>query len=205
LASVCASTPCAGIDDQQRAFARGQTAADFIAEVDMARRVHQIQDIGPAVLGFVIQPDGLRLDGDAALPLDLHRIKVWLLVISRRSETWSIWAGEILNQPVGQKGRFAMVDMGDDGEIHAANLSALKGWEDIVEPLLKALHEPQAPTDALTVLHRLQRLAVVAEMGLGGYDSLHEQFRNNTLPLWSDFATLPATTVTEAEARRPAV
>jgi hypothetical protein len=63
------------------------------------------------------------------------------------------------------------VSIGRNIEIHAANLSALKGWEDIVEPLLKALHEPQAPTDALTVIHRLQRLAVIAEMGLGGYET----------------------------------
>ena len=87
------------------------------------------------------------------------------------------------------------VSVGRNIEIHAANLSALHGWEDIVEPLLKALHEPQSATDALTVIHRLQRLAVIAEMGLGGYASLHEQFRNNTLPLWADFATLPATPI----------
>ena len=40
----------AGIDHQQRAFAGGQAAADLIAEVDMARRVHQVEDIGLAVL-----------------------------------------------------------------------------------------------------------------------------------------------------------
>lgn len=85
------------------------------------------------------------------------------------------------------------VSIGRNIEIHADNLSALKGWEDVTEPLLKQLHEPQSPTDALSVIHRLQRLAVIAEMGLGGYADLYEQFRNNTLPLWSDFATLPAT------------
>ena len=32
-----------GIDHQQRALARGEAAAHFIGEVDMARRVHQVE------------------------------------------------------------------------------------------------------------------------------------------------------------------
>jgi hypothetical protein len=34
------------IDHQQRAFAGGEAAADFIGEVDVARRVHQVELIG---------------------------------------------------------------------------------------------------------------------------------------------------------------
>ena len=39
----------ARVDHQQRAFAGGKTAAHLIGEVDMARRVHQVQGVGLAV------------------------------------------------------------------------------------------------------------------------------------------------------------
>ena len=61
-------------------------------------------------LGAVIEPHRLRLDGDAALALDIHGIEHLLDHFARLEP-----AGE-LNQPVGQR-RFAMVDMGDDREI----------------------------------------------------------------------------------------
>ena len=38
------------VDHQQRALAGGQATADLIGEVDMAGRVHQVEDIGLAVL-----------------------------------------------------------------------------------------------------------------------------------------------------------
>ena len=38
------------IDDEQRAFARGERARHFVGEVDVARRVDQIELIGLAVL-----------------------------------------------------------------------------------------------------------------------------------------------------------
>ncbi len=100
----------AGIHHQQRAFAGGQAAADFIGEVDMARRVHEIEDIALAVLGLVGQPHGLGLDGDAAFALDIHGIEHLLLHFARGQ------AAAKLNQAVGQRG-FAMVDMGDDGKV----------------------------------------------------------------------------------------
>ena len=95
----------AGIHHQQRAFAGRQAAADFIAEVHMTRRVHQVQDIVLAVRGLVIQPHGLGLDGDAALALDIHRIEhlsvisrlrrppvTWISRSARVDLPWSIWA-----------------------------------------------------------------------------------------------------------------
>ena len=62
----------AGVDDQERAFAGGQRARHLIGEVDVAGRVHQVEDVGLAVLGLVFEADGLGLDGDAALALDVH-------------------------------------------------------------------------------------------------------------------------------------
>jgi hypothetical protein len=95
----------AGIDHEQRAFAGGQRAVHLIGEVHMARRVDQVERVGLAILGLVDQADGLRLDGDAALALDIHRIEHLLLHfalgqppviwISRSASVdlpWSIWA-----------------------------------------------------------------------------------------------------------------
>ena len=76
----------------------------------MARRVHQVQHIGLAVLGRIFQPHGLRLDGNAALLLDIHVIEHLLGHLARGEPA------AMLDQPVGQ-GRFAMVDMRDNRKI----------------------------------------------------------------------------------------
>ena len=102
--------PLRGVDHQQRALARGEAAADLIGEVDMAGRVHQVEDIGLAVLRGIIEPHGLRLDRDPALLLDVHVIKHLARHFARGQPAGA------LDQPVGQ-GRFAMVDMGNDAEI----------------------------------------------------------------------------------------
>src|SRR6185503_19181408 len=63
-----------------------------------------------AVLGLVVEAHGLRLDGDAALALDVHRVEDLLLHLP---------VGNIaaqLDEPVGE-GRLAVVDMGDDREV----------------------------------------------------------------------------------------
>ena len=102
--------PLRGVHHQQRAFACGEAAADFIGEVDVAGGVHQVELIGLAVLGRVVEADGLGFDGDAALFFNVHVIKDLLghLAIGEP-------AGE-LDQPVSQRG-LAMVDVSDNAEI----------------------------------------------------------------------------------------
>ncbi len=100
----------AGIDHQQRALARRQRPAHLIGKVDMAGRVDEIEDIVLAILGLVIEADRLRLDGDAALALDVHRIE------HLRAHLALAEAAGRLNQPIGKR-RLAVVDMGDDGEV----------------------------------------------------------------------------------------
>ncbi len=63
-----------------------------------------------AVLGRILDADGVGLDGDAALALDVHRVEELLLHVALGHG-----AGE-LDQPVGERG-LAVVDMGDDGEV----------------------------------------------------------------------------------------
>ena len=72
--------------------------------------IDQVQDIVAAILPAVGQPDRLRLDGDAPLPLDIHPVEV--LGPHR--------AG--IDHPGGlehavSQGGLAMVNMGDDAEI----------------------------------------------------------------------------------------
>ncbi len=99
-----------GIDHQKRSLARGKGAADFVCKVNMSGGVHQIQDIGLAVLGRIRQPDSLRFDGNTTLALQIHVIKnlIGHLAGSQGSTR--------LNQAVGQSG-LSMIDMCDDGKI----------------------------------------------------------------------------------------
>ncbi len=102
--------PLARVDHQERALACGERPRHFVGEVDVAGRVHEVEDIGLAVLGFVIEPHRLRLDGDAALALDVHGIEHLLDHVARRHRPG------LLDEPVGER-RLAMVDMGDDREV----------------------------------------------------------------------------------------
>jgi hypothetical protein len=99
-----------GIDHQKRAFAGGERAVDLVGKVDVARRIDQVEDVVLAVARAVIEPHGLRLDGDAAFALDVHGIE-HLLHHLALGET----AGR-LDQAIGQR-RLAVVDMRDDGEV----------------------------------------------------------------------------------------
>lgn len=98
------------VDHEQRALARGKAAAHLIGEVDVPRRVHEVQDVIEPVLGLVRKPDGLRLDRDPALLLDVHIVEHLLGHFARGQ------AAGLLDQPIGKR-RLAMVDMGDDGKL----------------------------------------------------------------------------------------
>ncbi len=99
-----------GVDQQQGALAGGQRAADLVGEVDVARGVDHVQDVVPAVVRGPRHADVLRLDGDAALALDVHLVEVLRAHLPRVDD-----AGE-LQHPVGQR-RLAVVDVGDDAEV----------------------------------------------------------------------------------------
>ena len=64
-----------GIHHQQRAFAGLQAARDFVRKIDMARRIDEIQLIQIAVVGLVIEANGVRFNRDAALAFEVHRIE----------------------------------------------------------------------------------------------------------------------------------
>ena len=115
LIDVCKSLrfdALACVDHEERALARSQTAAHLIREVHMSWRVHQVELIKLAILRTVIEPDGLCLDRDPALFLDLH-------IVENLSLTRHFAVGHAaakLDEPV-RKRRFAVIDMRNDGEI----------------------------------------------------------------------------------------
>ena len=102
--------PLGRVHDQQRSFDGAHGPADLVGEIDMARRVDQVQDIGLAVLRRIGDADRIGLDGDAAFALDIHGVQHLGLHVA-----FGDGAGQ-LDQPVGQRG-FAVVDMGHDREI----------------------------------------------------------------------------------------
>ena len=76
----------------------------------MARGVDQVELVALAVARLVLQRDALRLDGDAALALQIHRVEHLGLHLA------GLEAAAELDQAVRQR-RFAVVDVRDDGEI----------------------------------------------------------------------------------------
>ena len=99
-----------GVDDEERALASRKRARHLVGEVDVPRRVHEVEDVGFSVLRPVLEPHRLGLDGDAALALDVHRIEHLLDHVALRDR-----AGR-LDQPVGER-RLAVVDVSDDREV----------------------------------------------------------------------------------------
>ena len=98
------------VHHQQRAFACGKTAVDLIGEIDVTGRVDQVEHIGLAIAGTIVEANRLRLDGDAAFTLDVHGIEHLLhhLAVGERASC--------LDQAIGERG-FAMIDVRNDREI----------------------------------------------------------------------------------------
>ncbi len=99
------------VDQQQRAFARGQRSRDLVAEVDVAGRVDQVEDVGLAIVRRgVVQPDRMGLDRDAALALEVHAVE------DLRRHLAHLQRARDFEKAIGQR-RFAVVDMGNDGKV----------------------------------------------------------------------------------------
>ena len=96
-----------GVDDEERAFARGEAARDLVGEVDVAGGVHEVE-----LIALPLEADGLRLDRDPALALDVHIVEHLRVAthLARRQPAGG------LDQPVGKR-RLPVVDMGDDREV----------------------------------------------------------------------------------------
>ena len=76
----------------------------------MPWRIDQIELIHHAIVGFVIQPDGVRLDGNAALPLQIHGVEHLFHHFALRQRPRGF------EEPVGKRA-LAVIDMRNDREI----------------------------------------------------------------------------------------
>ena len=99
-----------GIDHQQRPLAGRERTADLVGEVDVSRGVDEVKLVDGTVGRLVQQRRRLRLDGDAALAFQVHRIEHLAVHFTVGQ------AAQAVDQPVGQRG-FAMVDVGNDGKV----------------------------------------------------------------------------------------
>ena len=99
-----------GVDHQQRPFARGDRARHLVGEVDVSRRVDQVEHVPLAVARGVFHLDGVALDGDALLAFEVHVVEYLRLHLAL------VQGVGFFQQPVGQRA-FAVVDVGDDAKI----------------------------------------------------------------------------------------
>src|ERR1035437_6374303 len=76
----------------------------------MAGRINEVQLVSLPILRRVEHGHRVRLDGDAPLFLEVHRIEQLVLHLTRRD------GARPMQQPV-RKRRLPMIDMGDNAEI----------------------------------------------------------------------------------------
>ena len=98
------------VHHQQRPFTGRQGAGHLVREVHVSGGINEIQLVGLAITGRVVQRHALRLDGDATLTLQLHGIQHLFFELTLTE------AATDLNKAVRQRG-FTMIDVGDDGEV----------------------------------------------------------------------------------------
>jgi hypothetical protein len=98
------------IDEDEGAVARHERPAHFMGEVDVAGGVDEVELIPFSVPGVVEKSDGVALDGDAPLALQVHRVEnlVAELPLGHRPAS--------LDQAVGECG-LAVIDVGDDTKV----------------------------------------------------------------------------------------
>ena len=98
-----------GVNDEQRALTGGQRTRDLVREVDVARRVDQIEVVDRAV-ALPQDAHSLGLDRDPPLALDIHRVEQLILHLAERDRVCD------LKDAVGQR-RLAVIDVRDDREV----------------------------------------------------------------------------------------
>jgi hypothetical protein len=98
------------IHQQQRPLARRQRPCHLVREVDVPGGVDQVQDVVVSIVGPVAKPDGVGLDRDPALALEIHRVEHLRLHLA------GLEGPGDFEEAVGER-RLAVVDVRDDREI----------------------------------------------------------------------------------------
>ena len=94
-----------GVDDEHRALARLQRARHLVREVDVTRRVDQVE-----LVALPVDAHRLRLDRDPPLALEIHRVEQLLAHLALGNGVRE------LQNPIGER-RLAVIDVGDDREV----------------------------------------------------------------------------------------
>ena len=98
-----------GIHNKKGALARGYRPRDFVREVDVARSIDKIKRICLSVMD-IIHLDGVALDRDALLLLQIHGVQDLVLHVTLGK------CVRYFKHPVGQ-GALAVVDMRNDAKV----------------------------------------------------------------------------------------
>ena len=102
--------PLTRIHYQQRTLAGGERTRDFIGKVNVAGGINKVQLVRLTILGLVVERHALRFDGNAALPLKIHRIEHLIRHFSLRQTT------AMLDEAIRQ-GRLAVIDVRNDRKV----------------------------------------------------------------------------------------
>jgi hypothetical protein len=94
---------------------QAEAARDLVGEIDVARGVDQVELVGGAVLGLVIHRHRMRLDCDAALALEVHRVEML-----RRHLPVADGVGRL--QETIRERRLAVIDVRNDAKITGKGL-----------------------------------------------------------------------------------
>ena len=113
-----------GVHDEQGALAGGEAPAHLVAEVHVAGCVDEVEQVLLARAGSVGEGDRVGLDRDAPLALEVHVVEHLVLHLAGSERAC------LLQNTVG-KGRLAVIDVRDDGEVpdlfrlHVPRVSAM--------------------------------------------------------------------------------
>ena len=99
-----------GVDDEQRAFAGRERARNFIREIDVPRRIEQIEPVFFSRLRGVTHRDRVCLDRDPALAFEIHRIEQLILLVAL------VDCARPIEQSIRER-CLPVIDMRDDAEI----------------------------------------------------------------------------------------
>ena len=98
------------VDDENRALACSERARDLVREINVARRVDEVELVGTAVACLVGHAHRVELDGDAALSFEIERVEHLLFHLSLLEHAGGF------DQPVGERG-FAVIYVSNDTKI----------------------------------------------------------------------------------------
>ena len=98
------------VHDKERSFAGLKRAGYFVRKIHVPRRIDQIEDVVLSIVGPVVHPHRLRLDGDHALALEIHLVEELIASFALRQSVGGI------EQAIRQR-TLAVVDVGHDAEV----------------------------------------------------------------------------------------